>query len=63
MHSSLFAPALMAPATAPLASHAQTLKVEVKGDYAVLEARDSPGAVTVQHLAGARDGWKVGVLP
>ena len=39
----------------------QIEKVEVKGDYAVLEARDSPSAVTVQHLARTRDGWKVGV--
>lgn len=36
-------------------------KVEVKGDSAVLEARDSPNAVTVQHLAKTADGWKVSV--
>jgi len=39
----------------------QIEKVEVKGDYAVLEARDSPNAVTVQHFARTRDGWKVDV--
>ena len=39
----------------------QIEKVEVKGDYAVLEARDSPNAVTVQHLVKTKDGWKVGV--
>ena len=39
----------------------QVEKVEVKGDYAVLEARDSPNAVTVQHLVNTKDGWKVGV--
>jgi len=39
----------------------QIEKVEVKGDYAVLEARDSPNAVTVQHLVRTPDGWKVGV--
>lgn len=37
----------------------QIQKVEVKGDRAVLEARDSPNAVTVQHLARTKDGWKV----
>lgn len=39
----------------------QIEKVGVKGDYAVLEARDSPNAVTVQHLVKTKDGWKVGV--
>lgn len=39
----------------------QIQKVEVKGDRAVLEARDSPNAVTVQHLARMKDGWKVTV--
>ena len=41
----------------------QIEKVEVKGDYAVLEARDGPSAVTVQHLAKTREGWKVSVRP
>lgn len=39
----------------------QIEKVEVSGDYAVLEARDGPHAVTVQHLAKTADGWKVSV--
>ncbi len=39
----------------------QIEKVEVRGDHAVLEARDSPHAVTVQHLVKTKDGWKVGV--
>lgn len=39
----------------------QIEKVEVKGDYAVLEARDGPNAVTVQHLARTADGWKVSI--
>lgn len=39
----------------------QIEKVEVKGDYAVLGARDSPNVVTVQHLVKTKDGWKVGV--
>ncbi len=39
----------------------QIEKVEVKGDYAVLEARDSPNVVTEQHLVKTKDGWKVGV--
>ncbi len=39
----------------------QIEKVEVAGDHAVLEARDGPHAVTVQHLDKTRDGWKVGV--
>jgi len=39
----------------------QIEKVEVKGDYAVLEARDSPSVVTVQHLVRTKDGWKVDV--
>ena len=39
----------------------QIEKVEVKGDHAVLEARDSPNVVTVQHLARTKDGWKVGI--
>ena len=39
----------------------QIEKVELKGDYAVLEARDSPSVVTVQHLVKTPDGWKVGV--
>ena len=41
----------------------QIEKVEVKGDYAVLEARDGPHAVTVQHLQKMADGWKVSVKP
>lgn len=39
----------------------QIFKVEVQGDHAMLEARDSPNAVTVQHLDKTQDGWKVGV--
>ena len=39
----------------------QIEKVEVKGDYAVLEARDSPNVVTEQHLLKTKDGWKVHV--
>jgi hypothetical protein len=39
----------------------QIEKVETKGDHAVLEARDSPNAVTVQHLARTKEGWKVTV--
>ena len=39
----------------------QIFKVEVKGEHAVLEARDSPNAVTVQHLGKSKDGWKVDV--
>ncbi len=39
----------------------QIFKVDVKGDYAVLEARDNPNAVTVQHLAKTGNGWKVSV--
>lgn len=39
----------------------QIEKVTVTGDYAVLEARDGPNAVTVQHLAKTSDGWKVSV--
>jgi hypothetical protein len=39
----------------------QIEKVEVSGDYAVLEARDDPHTVTVQHLAKTADGWKVSV--
>ena len=39
----------------------QIEKVETKGDYAVLEARDSPNVVTVQHLLMTQDGWKVHV--
>jgi len=36
-------------------------KIDVKGDRAVLEARDGPNAVTVQHLLKTSDGWKVHV--
>ena len=39
----------------------QIEKVEVKGEYAVLEARDSPNVLTVQHLRQTKDGWKVDV--
>ncbi len=39
----------------------QIEKVEVKGDSAVLEARDSPQAVTVQYLQKTSAGWKVSV--
>ena len=39
----------------------QIEKVEVKGDRAVLEARDSPNVVTEQHLLQTKDGWKVHV--
>ena len=39
----------------------QIEKVEIKGDYAVLEARDSPNAITVQYFARTKDGWKVSV--
>ena len=39
----------------------QIEKVDVKGDYAVLEARDSPNVVTEQHLLKTKDGWKVHV--
>jgi hypothetical protein len=39
----------------------QINKVDVNGDHAVLEARDGPNAVTVQHLARVKDGWKVTV--
>lgn len=39
----------------------QVEKVDVKGEYAVLEARDSPQVVTVQYLARTRDGWKVDI--
>lgn len=35
--------------------------VEVKGNHAVLEARDSPNAITVQHFAKTADGWKVDI--
>ena len=44
-----------------MARRKQIEKVEVKGDYAVLEARDSPAVVTVQHFAKTKDGWKVDV--
>jgi len=39
----------------------QIEKIDVKGDRAVLEARDGPNAVTVQHLLKTSDGWKVHV--
>lgn len=39
----------------------QIEKVELTGSYAVLEARDSPQVVTVQHLTKTKDGWKVDV--
>ena len=39
----------------------QIEKVEVKGDHAVLEARDGPGVVSVAHLVRTKDGWKIGV--
>lgn len=35
--------------------------VEVKGNQAMLEARDSPNAITVQHFAKTADGWKVDI--
>ena len=41
----------------------QIEKVEIKGERAVLEARDNPNAVTVQHLEHTKAGWKVGVRP
>ncbi|MBE2260463.1 MAG: hypothetical protein H6942_03710 [Candidatus Accumulibacter sp.] len=41
----------------------QIEKVEVKGDQAVLEARDGPHTLTVQYLAKTGDGWKVSVRP
>ncbi len=39
----------------------QIEKIEVTGGYAVLEARDSPQVVTVQHLTKTKEGWKVDV--
>ena len=39
----------------------QIEKVSVTGDYAVLEARDHPNAVTVIGLAMTAKGWKVAV--
>ncbi len=39
----------------------QIQKIEVKGDHAVLEARDGPNVLTEQHLAKTKDGWKVTV--
>lgn len=39
----------------------QIEKVEVTGGYAVLEARDSPQVVTLQHLTKTNEGWKVDV--
>lgn len=45
------------------ARRAQIFKVEVKGERAVLEARDSPNVVTEQHLLRTKDGWKVHVRP
>lgn len=39
----------------------QIEKVEVTGGYAVLEARDSPQVLTVQHLTKMKDGWQVDV--
>jgi len=39
----------------------QIEKVEVKGDHAVLEARDGPGVVSVAFLVRTNDGWKIGV--
>jgi hypothetical protein len=39
----------------------QIEKVEVTGDYAVLEARDNPNAVTVMGLAKTAKGWKITV--
>lgn len=44
-----------------MARRKQIEKVEVKGDYAVLEARDGPHSVTVQYLAKTKDGWKVDI--
>ena len=39
----------------------QIEKVEVKGDHAVLEARDGPSVVSVAFLVRTNDGWKIGV--
>lgn len=44
-----------------MARRRQIEKVEVKGDHAVLEARDGPHALTVQHFAKTKDGWKVDI--
>jgi hypothetical protein len=44
--------------TRDLPRRKQIEKIEVKGDYAALEARDSAHAVTVQYLANTKDGWK-----
>jgi len=41
----------------------QIQKVDVKGEHAVLEARDSPHTITEQHLDQTKEGWKVGVRP
>ena len=45
------------------ARRAQIFKVEVKGERAVLEARDTPNVVTEQHLLRTKDGWKVHIRP
>ena len=45
------------------ARRAQIEKVEVDGEHAVLEARDSPHVITEQHLANTADGWKVDARP
>jgi hypothetical protein len=39
----------------------QIEKVGLTGGYAVLEARDSPQVLTVQHLTKTKDGWQVDV--
>jgi len=39
----------------------QILSVDIQGTHAVLEARDDPHTLTVQHLDNTADGWKVGV--
>ena len=43
------------------ARRSQIFKVDVKGERAVLEARDSPNVVTEQFLLKTKDGWKVHV--
>ncbi|MCM8613000.1 hypothetical protein [Accumulibacter sp.] len=39
----------------------QIEKVEVKGEQAMLEARDGPNVLTVQFLARTSEGWKVDI--
>ncbi len=43
------------------ARRAQILSVEISGEHAVLEARDDPNTVTVQHLAKTASGWTVDI--